>query len=81
MTSPPSRVRRVQAADLYREDFGYLLREYGEDDDAWKQVKARAFNVRRPHQGEFLPPVVTVKFSDDTERIFNPDDWVEVGTP
>ena len=32
-----------------------------------------------PHEGKFLPEVCTVKFTDGTERYFNPNDQVEIG--
>ena len=31
------------------------------------------------HEGKFLPETVTVTFTDDTVRIFNPHDWVDIG--
>jgi hypothetical protein len=76
---PPSRVRRVWAVHLAGLDPGYLLREAGEDDDAWKRVKARAICTLPVHEGKFLPETVTVTFTDDTVRIFNPHDWVDIG--
>lgn len=76
---PPSHVRRVRARDLAFRDPGYLVREYGEPDDAWKQVKSPVICELRPDEGSLLPEVCTVEFTDDTERYFNPDDWVEMG--
>ena len=76
---PPSRVRRVWALHLAGLDPGYLLREVGEGDDAWKRVKEPVICQLVPHEGTFLPEVCTVKFTDDTERYFNPRDWIEIG--
>ena len=74
---PPRRVNRWRARDLGNLEPGYFLREAGEPDDAWKQVTARAFGRLMPHEGSFMPEYVPVEFVDGTERLFNPDDWVE----
>ena len=71
------RVRRWRPAQLARtnEDLcRYLFREHGENDDAWKLVVKSPICELRPHDGGFLPEMVTVKFDDGTERFFNPDD-------
>jgi hypothetical protein len=81
----PSRVSRRRAGDLAGFDppavVGYLFREHGDSDDAWKLVKTRPIWSLRPHDGTFLPEVVTVKFADGTERLFNPEDQVEICPP
>ncbi|HWF70099.1 MAG TPA: hypothetical protein VG187_11130 [Mycobacterium sp.] len=78
MPTPPHRVLRMRAVDLTNRIPGYRFREHGEGDDAWKQVKTRVVSELHPHEGSFLPEVVTVKFTDGTERYFNPDDPVEI---
>lgn len=67
----------MRAVDLTNRAPGYLFREHGEDDDAWKRVKRRVICESR-HQGRVLPEVCTVAFTDGTERYFNPDDAVEI---
>ena len=78
MPTPPSRVLRMRAVDLTNRIPGYFVREYGEGDDAWKKVKARVICELAPYQDSFLPEVCTVKFTDGTERYFNPNDQVEI---
>jgi hypothetical protein len=78
MATPPSRVVRMRALDLTNRIPGYFVRAYGEGDDAWKQVKARVICESQRHEGETLPDVCTVKFTDGTERYFNPHDQVEI---
>jgi hypothetical protein len=78
MPSPSSRVLQLRAVDLTNRLPGYLLREHGEGDDAWKRVTSRVVSELSPHEGGFLPEVCTVKFADGTERYFNPDDQVEI---
>jgi hypothetical protein len=78
MPTPASRVLRIRAVDLTNRIPGYLFREHGDGDDAWKQVKTRAVCELHPHEGSFLPEVVTATFTDGTERYFNPDDQVEI---
>jgi hypothetical protein len=78
MPTPPNQVLRMRAVDLTNRMPGYLFREDGEGDDAWKKVKTRAICELRPHEGSLLPEVVTVTFTDGTERYFNPDDQVEI---
>jgi hypothetical protein len=68
----------MRAVDLTNRGPGYLFREPGEGDDAWKRVKARVVCESRPHEGSFLPEVCTVAFTDGTERYFNPEDQVEI---
>jgi len=68
----------MRAVDLTNRSPGYLFREHGEGDDAWKRVKARVVCEARPHEGRFLQEVCTVTFTDGTERYFNPDDQVEI---
>ncbi len=80
MSQPLNRVRRTRAADLAGRDPGYLLREQGESDEAWRQVATQVICALRPHEGTFLPEICTVKFTDGTERVFNPDDRVEIKT-
>jgi hypothetical protein len=58
---------------------GYRLREYGDADDAWKLVTARVFCGQRRGQGGFVSELVTVTFADGTQRLFQPDDQVEIG--
>lgn len=80
----PRRVRRRRAVDLAKlneEPCRYLLREQGEDDDAWNLVVKSPICELRPEGGKFLPEMVTVKFGDGTERWFNPDDQVETKAP
>jgi hypothetical protein len=75
----PGRVSRLRAGDLAGFDptaVGYLFREHGDSDDAWKLVETRPIWLLT-----FLPEVVTVKFADGTERIFNPLDQVEICPP
>ena len=74
------RVRRWRAVDLCgltQVPCRYLFREYGEDDNAWKLVVTSPICELRPHGGQFLPELVTMKFADGTERSFNPNDQVE----
>jgi hypothetical protein len=68
----------MRAVDLTNRMPGYQFREHGEGDDAWKKVKKRAVCELHPHEGSFLPQVVTVTLADGTERYFNPDDQVEI---
>ena len=68
----------MRAVDLTNRSPGYLFREPGEGDDAWKRVKERVVCESRPHEGSFLPEVCTVTFTDGTERYFNPEDEVEI---
>jgi hypothetical protein len=68
----------MRAVDLTNRLPGYQLRECGEDDDAWKRVKARVVSELAPYDGGFLPELCTVKFTDGTERYFNPNDQVEI---
>jgi hypothetical protein len=68
----------MRAVDLTNRLPGYLLRECGEGDDAWKRVKTRVVSELAPYEGGFLPELCTVKFTDGTERYFNPDDKVEI---
>jgi hypothetical protein len=35
--------------------------------------------VPTPERDALLPPEVTVIFTDGTERVFNPDDWILIG--
>lgn len=78
MPTPSSRVLRMRAVDLTNRIPGYLFREHGDDDDAWKRVKARVVCELQPHEGSVLPELVTVTFTDGTERYFNPEDQVEI---
>jgi hypothetical protein len=68
----------MRAVDLTNRAPGYLFREFGEGDDAWKRVKSRVVCELHPHDGHFLPEVCTVMFTDGTERYFNPNDPVEI---
>jgi hypothetical protein len=68
----------MRAVDLTAFGAGYLFREYGEDDSAWKRVVTRPICELRPHEGTFLPEVVTLQFDDGTERFLNPDDQVGI---
>jgi hypothetical protein len=68
----------MRAVDLTNRLPGYLVREYGEGDDAWKRVKSRVICELPPYEDTFLPQVCTVKFTDGSERYFNPDDQVEI---
>jgi hypothetical protein len=68
----------MRAIDLTNRAPGYLFREHGEADDAWKRVKSRVICESRPHEGRVLPEVCTVLFTDGTERYFNPEDPVEI---
>lgn len=67
----------MRAVDLTNRAPGYLFRERGESDDAWKRVKSRVV-CEGPYEGSLLPEVCTVTFIDGTERYFNPDDQVEI---
>jgi hypothetical protein len=78
MSTPPSQVLRMRAVDLTNRLPGYLFREHGEGDNAWKRVKTRVVCESSPHDGSPLPQMCTVKFTDGTERYFNPDDQVEI---
>ena len=78
MPSPSSRVLQLRAVDLTNRLPGYQLRECGEGDDAWKRVKTRVVSELAPYDGDFLPEVCTVTFTDGTERYFNPNDQVEI---
>ncbi|WP_428338452.1 hypothetical protein [Mycobacterium sp.] len=78
MPTPSPRVLQLRAVDLTNRLPGYQLREHGEGDDAWKRVKSRVVSELSPHDGSFLPEICTVKFTDGTERYFNPDDQVEI---
>ncbi|WP_292989581.1 hypothetical protein [Mycobacterium sp.] len=78
MPTPSSRVLQLRAVDLTNRLPGYLLREQGEGDNAWKRVKTRVVSELAPHDGTFLPEVCTVQFTDGTERYFNPSDQVEI---
>jgi hypothetical protein len=71
-------------------DGEYMLRESGDEDSAWKLVQTRAHGERwfdklpsdapgEPEKTVWLPEVVLVRFTDGTERYFNPNDPVEVG--
>lgn len=74
------KVRRCRARDLCKlneEPCRYLFRGYGDGDDAWKLVLISPICELRPHGGEFLPEMVTVKFADRTVGLFNPGDQVE----
>ncbi|MGA7054855.1 MAG: hypothetical protein WBZ37_27015 [Mycobacterium sp.] len=78
----PRRVHQMRAVDLTAVNppaAGYLFRDYGDRDHAWKLVKTWVICELAPHEGAFLPAVVTVKFADGTVRFFNPDDQVEIG--
>ena len=66
----------MRAGDLPGWPLGYLLREAGED--AWKRVDTPPIRSLTPQDGEFMPEVVTVTFTDDTVRVFNPEDRVEI---
>ena len=78
MSTPPGQVLRMRAVDLTNRLPGYLFREHGEGDNAWKRVKTRVVCESSPHDGSPLPQMCTVKFTDGTERYFNPDDQVEI---
>jgi hypothetical protein len=78
MPTPSSRVLQLRAVDLANRLPGYQLREYGEGDHAWKRVTTRVVCELAPHEGGFLPELCTVKFTDGTERYFNPNDKVEI---
>jgi len=68
----------MRAVDLTNRAPGYLFREKGEGDAAWKRVKIRVVCELSPYEGSLLPEVCTVTFTDGTERYFNPDDEVEI---
>ncbi len=58
---------------------GYGFRKYGAPDDAWKLVTTRVFcGYRRGDDGR-VSELVTVRFADGTQRLFNPEDEVEIG--
>jgi hypothetical protein len=78
VSSPSSRALRMRAVDLTNRAPGYLFRELGEGDDAWRRVRSRVVCELHPHDGSFLPEVCTVTFTDGTERYFNPNDPVEI---
>jgi hypothetical protein len=78
MPTPSSRVLQLRAVDLTNRLPGYQLREYGEGDNAWKRVTTRVVCELAPHEGGFLPELCTVKFTDGSERYFNPNDKVEI---
>lgn len=70
--------RRLRAGDLPGWPLGYQLREAGEADGAWRRVDTPPVRALTPQDSEFMPELVTVTFTDDTVRIFNPEDQVEI---
>lgn len=75
----PENVRNATAAELYQIPAGFLLREWGQGDDAWVEV-ARAEQGTLPvHEGVIMPGTVTVTLVGGDVRVFNPRDHVEVG--
>jgi hypothetical protein len=77
----PRRVTQLRAAELYGIPPGYLLRERGEGDEAWKQVAEPVYASMPVHDGQLFPSTASVKFTDGTERIFNADDHIEIMQP
>jgi hypothetical protein len=73
-------------------DKPYMLREFGEDDNAWQLVPPRSTTVSHrpvkipsdipgePDRTVWLDSV-TVVLADGTERLFNQTDEVEVRAP
>jgi hypothetical protein len=57
------RMRAVDLAAVSPPAAGYLFRDYGDCDRGWKLVKTRVIRELHPHEGAFLPPLVTVEFS------------------
>lgn len=66
-----------RARDLAGREPGYLLREHGESNEAWRRVATPVICALRPQDGTFMPEICTVRFTDGTTRVFNPDDQVE----
>lgn len=81
MYRKPERPRRTTVLSLTNSDGGYLLKAPGEDDSEWNLVSQRVVCTLMPNPDRtgFLPELCTVTFADGTQRVFNPEDWVDVG--
>jgi hypothetical protein len=75
----PENVRNVTAAELYQLPAGFLLREWGQGDDAWVEVAEAGQGVLPVHDGKIMPGTVTVTLVNGDVRLFNTEDHVEVG--
>lgn len=81
-----SRVLHLKAGELAGVDTldgGYLLRSVDDAPDDWRLVTTRVPPGELwPNRGgpgsAFLPPLVTVTYADGSDRVFNPDDQVEI---
>lgn len=79
---PPSHTWQLKAGELAgNTNTPYLFKGVDDDDSQWNVV-ARTPICRMmptPDRDGFMPPEVTVLFTDGAERVFNPDDQVLIG--
>ena len=80
----PTRIQRLKAEQLcasFEPGTRVLLRESYSDDSPWKTATLPAICERRPFdpEREHWRETVSVRFADDTERLFEPQDEVEIG--